>query len=113
MTTCEEGGQGLTEAGKGLDSVLRRWESWKAFQLGDGLGTGERPWHCRWRTGWRGPAGCQEPACRDSNMCATTWGSGCRGECKKYQGSPGAPGDTMRPVPADESGLVRLFLILL
>lgn len=43
MTPGEEGGQGLTEAGKGLHSILRPWESRKAFQLGASLGLGKRP----------------------------------------------------------------------
>lgn len=42
----------------------------------------------------------------DSNICASTWGS-------VSSGVPGASGDTVRPVPAEESGMVRLFLILL
>lgn len=44
VSTGEEGGRGLTEAGQGPEAVLRQWESWKAFQLGPSLvGLGRGP----------------------------------------------------------------------
>lgn len=92
MSPGEEGGQGLTEAGKGLDSILRLWESQETFQLGASLGLGKRP-----GAAGRGQAGWESSLHTGTPTFAPGPGAVCAGGMSEISGFSGAPGDTMRP----------------
>lgn len=82
MTPGEEGGQGLTEAGKGLDSILRPRESRGAFQLGASLGLGTRP-----GAAGRGQAGWSQASIQGRQRLRHDMGQCVQEGCQKYQGS--------------------------